>query len=461
MGRLKKYAAALAAALALIINITAPTAGVTASAYTQYVSEPRASVTDGVYETNKYVRLTTRTSGARIYYTLDGSEPTTKSREYVNAIPLKGEEGESVYYIIRAFAVKSGYEDSDIVEFEYYIEIPPAKEVIFIDVVRTPSKTRYSKGEALDLTGGRIRVTYDDRTYENITMTNSMVSGFNSNTAGEKTITVTYQGYTDEFEVTVTDTSGGESGDSSDPELDEEDELPGIDDIRPRIYGTEIIGWEAIEAELKYLPQSSDVIIQMYSSVSVPSTLIRTAKASEMYLTFLVNDEMYWELDTTQISIAAIPNLGLGIRTTAMSVSQMAISEQGGTAANIFHINSDNKAGAKLFVETGRQHYNKFASLFRYDSETREMTLADTAQTDIAGNAVFTPKLGGDYVIIIDSETKIKGDLNNNMKVDASDVEALLKMIIVGPVDDDKYDINGDGAVNARDMSMMLRIIVA
>ena len=72
-----------------------------------------------------------------------------------------------------------------------------------ISVTTQPTKTTYSVGESLDVTGAKITVTYSDTTTEVKDVTAAMCSGFDSSTAGSKTVTVTYGGKTDTFTVTV------------------------------------------------------------------------------------------------------------------------------------------------------------------------------------------------------------------------------------------------------------------
>ena len=87
-----------------------------------------------------------------------------------------------------------------------YIVLRPAysKIVEKIEVKTSPSKTTYIKGESLVLTGGTITATYQDGTTKEVTITNDMVSGYNSSVVGQQTITVTYEGRTTTFKVTVT-----------------------------------------------------------------------------------------------------------------------------------------------------------------------------------------------------------------------------------------------------------------
>lgn len=76
-----------------------------------------------------------------------------------------------------------------------------------IEVKTMPTKTEYPKGDVFDTTGLSILVKYTDGTSETIT-TGFEVSGFDSSSVGEKTITVTYKTHTATFKVTVYDLSG-------------------------------------------------------------------------------------------------------------------------------------------------------------------------------------------------------------------------------------------------------------
>ena len=74
-----------------------------------------------------------------------------------------------------------------------------------ISVSATPTKTTYTEGENLDLTGGKITVTYDDEETEEVPMTSEGVSvtGYDKDTTGTQEITVTYKEKTAKFNVTV------------------------------------------------------------------------------------------------------------------------------------------------------------------------------------------------------------------------------------------------------------------
>ncbi len=78
-----------------------------------------------------------------------------------------------------------------------------AKQVTSIAIASKPNKTTYIEGQELDTTGLKLKVSYNNGTSEVVT-SNWKISGYDKNRVGKRTITVTYQGKTATFEVTVT-----------------------------------------------------------------------------------------------------------------------------------------------------------------------------------------------------------------------------------------------------------------
>jgi hypothetical protein len=87
------------------------------SGATQTAAEPVFAPTPGTYTTAQNVKLTSATTGATIYYTIDGSTPTHSSATYSSPIVVNGTS-----LTIRAFASASGYQDSPIVVGTYQIQ---------------------------------------------------------------------------------------------------------------------------------------------------------------------------------------------------------------------------------------------------------------------------------------------------------------------------------------------------
>lgn len=76
-----------------------------------------------------------------------------------------------------------------------------------ITIKTAPTKVIYNKGESLNLTGGKITITRQSGEKQDIDITSSMVSGYDSSKTGKQTITVTYEGKTTSFEITVNETT--------------------------------------------------------------------------------------------------------------------------------------------------------------------------------------------------------------------------------------------------------------
>lgn len=117
------------------------------------VAAPVASPKAGTYTSNQSVVLSSDTSDATIYYTIDGSEPTIKNGiEYDMPIAIKGREGESVITEIKAIAVAPDLQDSSVSTFRYTIEIPKETD----DTIEAPKASlqegNYTSNQLVKLT---------------------------------------------------------------------------------------------------------------------------------------------------------------------------------------------------------------------------------------------------------------------------------------------------------------------
>ena len=470
--RLASVAVAVVMTISTAVGAFAQDGLLTGSEYREYnasvktVATPKANYASGDYDKTLNVKLTCSTSGARIFYTTDGTDPTYYSDIYSDPIRIKADDGQVT---IRAFAVKTGWEDSEIAEFTYYVEEPEVLAVTYMEIYREPSRRTYSKGETLNLTGGKISVTYEDGTYKNIDMTQSMVSGFNSNTAGEKIITVTYEGFTDTFKVTVKegyDFDNTDAGSENEPpaggSTSTEEQPEEKEDERPQISGSTAKGWSAIEEELAARKAKSTVTIMLNGAVTVPDGVIRAAAKNDLILSFYIDETFKWKLNTANIDKETIiPYMGLGIRTSAMYIPSLPLLSGRGVEMARFHINSDNKLNADIVKNFGTGNKGKYACLYRYDSEANVLVALDNVKISSSGEVWLTPDISGDYLIYIDDETNMRGDLDSNLLVNAMDAAVFMNALIYGTIpDDDKWDVNGDGAVNALDAAQILKLSV-
>ena len=90
----------------------------------------------------------------------------------------------------------------------FHVQIQ-AKSLTSIAVTTQPVKTQYRQNrDELNVTGGKLTLSYNNDTTDEIDLTLAMVTGFENATVGTKTLTVTYQGKTTTFTVEVVEYSG-------------------------------------------------------------------------------------------------------------------------------------------------------------------------------------------------------------------------------------------------------------
>lgn len=85
------------------------------------------------------------------------------------------------------------------------LPIPPAVHLVSIEITTDPTKTAYTVGDELDLTGMVVTATYTDGSTAALSVNELNCTGFDSSeAAASQTITVTYQGKTDTFTISIT-----------------------------------------------------------------------------------------------------------------------------------------------------------------------------------------------------------------------------------------------------------------
>lgn len=91
---------------------------------------PTSNLVNGaVYNTSQTLELTSA-DGADIYYTTDGTEPTTASKKYEGAITLAADSKTDKVYAIKAIAVDASSNKSAAAEFKFTVLAPTYKVTI-------------------------------------------------------------------------------------------------------------------------------------------------------------------------------------------------------------------------------------------------------------------------------------------------------------------------------------------
>ncbi len=139
------------------------------------------------------------------------SDATNKNVIFSSSNPAVARvEGNEIYIVSQGVAVitvstvDGGYTDS--IRIEAVNPEKPEPKPVGIEIEKAPDKIKYTykSKETLDLSGIRINVVYSDSSTKPVEdIRDISVSGFSTDKAGSRSITVSYGGFTDEFEITV------------------------------------------------------------------------------------------------------------------------------------------------------------------------------------------------------------------------------------------------------------------
>ena len=158
MTRRAAFSAGLLALVALV-GCSSGGSGGGGTQQTLTAATPGFSPAPGTYTAAQSVSLTDSTAGASIYYTTDGSAPSTGSSLYSSASPISV----SATTTVKAIAVASGYNNSDVASGTYTINLPAAATPTF-----SPLPGTYSAAQSVTLaditTGASIYYTTDGTT---------------------------------------------------------------------------------------------------------------------------------------------------------------------------------------------------------------------------------------------------------------------------------------------------------
>ncbi len=168
------------------------------------VASPKVNpIEESIFSGTK-VTLTTATNGATIYYTLDGSEPTTDSNKFNRSISLIGDPGTVV--TVKAIAVKVGMIDSGITTKQYIIAEPgsfiitaePADQSVILSWNEIPDTVTYAVYSGDHYLGNGISVTDSVYGYNATGLTNGTLYTFTVNALDSE------QRVTDDAQVSAT-----------------------------------------------------------------------------------------------------------------------------------------------------------------------------------------------------------------------------------------------------------------
>jgi hypothetical protein len=207
---------------------------------------------------------------------------------------------------------------------------------------------------------------------------------------------------------------------------------------------------------------NGNVSVDLGTNTTVAAADLQSAAAKKLKLTLKVNDVFSWTLDASRLPAnqTAIDFSVGSASVSAATVNSNVGGDIGDTVSFSLATASAAASPAVLHANVGKTNSGKFANLYKQNADG-SLTFVGVTKVDANGSAVLDVKTSGTYVVVISKESKMLGDFDNSMGIDARDASALLKEIITAlETGEYKGDFNGDGVVNARDASAILKAIV-
>ncbi len=397
-----------------------------------------------------------------------GDEIFTGDVLTVNAVIPNGSSLKSLKLNGKDFANGGRYvvDNESVVITVEFSKIPEMVKPISLTIATQPGKTVYYINESLNINGCTAVVTYSDGSSKTINVTNSMVYGFDSSSVGIKILTVKYEGLIATLEITVKrrpavgapgggGSSGGSSGGSGGsryPSINIDD-----DDEECSTSGGSIKGWDEVEDAIPLYRDGRTMVLELNSDTTVPASVLKALADNKANLRAAFDSTYTWVLSGSKIS-GPVGALNLSIDAAGYIPSYL-IENVGGTAKNRLRLNSSDYYGAVLQVGISGGYYGQYASLMKYNASRSALEFVSSSQIDSSGTANLTPSGSGDYIVMVDTETKLFGDVNNDGTISVNDARDLLRYV-VGLIDVSRRtrpDVNGDGKVNAVDAAYILR----
>ena len=198
-------------------------------------------------------------------------------------------------------------------------------------------------------------------------------------------------------------------------------------------------------------------VITISGNTNIPADVISAAAKKNIRLEVQGNDTCTWVIDAGMVG-ETFKYLSI----TDETITSVNKTIKSGEVSRDFRVTESKLGtGASIRYNAGASNSGKFANLFRVNGTTLEFV--GVVKVDTAGNALLPITAAGAYKIVISDETKLVGDINNSMEINALDAAAMLKKLVMNEVTAEeaaKFDFNGDGKTNALDAAAILKCIV-
>lgn len=345
--------------------------------------------------------------------------------------------------------------------------LPANSRINGISMKKLPDKISYLPETSLDVSGALINIDFSDGSSAVEAVYDDMVSGF-TGTPGTNHITVTYNGMTTGFDVTV------QEPEITIPAVTISDIKLSALPVKTEYKPGEELDMSGAELTLIYTDNNSIIIPATADMVSgfddqKPGEQTLTVNYKGKTATFKItvaekeNSEPSDIKPGTSGSGSSGGSGGSGKYKPDIPIEPMISADfqnrtNGEKSTVSFELISEDNT-IKLSTVLKSSSIGHWANLMKQEDGKTVFVSAVKVQSD--GSVKLAYSKADKYILIVDDITYMAGDANNDLLVNALDASEILKLV-TGYVsfDDDKLetmDANGDGAVNTLDASSILK----
>ena len=471
--------------------------------FDESVVAPYASVATGEYNSNQTVELKTDTKDAIIYYTTDGSSPTDVENNkavkiYSSPITISDKT------VLTFYACKMGMNDSSV-ESEWYSinktgNVPThIVEVIGINSFNNTDVSSHKKfvkdGDLLDVYGMVTQdADYDDIELDGIYYDSDLTDRWQE---GSETITESLTLYANyvgkEFNVTYLDEDGSEITVAKVRYAD-----PVDDSVAPQKDGYKFAGWTTDDVDkdvncvtsdmtvkAHYIESSGYAIIKFprrsYSIMENSSLPIKPKVTYEATGETASDEEIRWTVsDERYATVDSVGNV-TGIMKGEVTLEAQVVSS-GEKASCTIKITPNPEKSVCLYsnstyklangylrgIEIGKNSVGEVRKQINVEKaenlkfiDKEQIELGDDDRVGTNCRIQLLADNGGllDEVVVVQT-----GDYNGDGVIDNKDVSGIIRCLVGKETADTTMlmavDLNGDGNVNNRDAAMLSRYLV-
>ena len=338
------------------------------------VATPTFSLAGGTYTSAQGVTISCATAGADIYYTTDGSAPTTGSTKYTGAISV------GTTTTIKAIAVKDGMTNSSAASATYTISIPPT-------TTPTPTPTPTAAPTPTTTPTPTQKPT---PTTTPVSESKPQSNESSDNAVGERTSAA-------ENNVSVVAVS-----------------RPVVSETRIEA-NLEQDGWEAIKENIaetiKETPadsaSNSTFVVDMGDKSVVPSDVFSEIKGKNVTAVFELADGVKWTINGKDVTGENFENIDFGVKIGTNEIPEDVIESVPGAKDGIqISLAHEGNFGfsATLSIDMGTKNAGQYANLFYYNETGGKMELICSGKIDENGEADLEFTHASDYVIVVNKE---------------------------------------------------------